>query len=369
MTGQAPITKTAVKNGTVSLPNNPTKSGFVFNGWNTKENGSGSAFTASTKVTDSITVYAQWKNAPKSEPAPAPAPAQPKTITITFDSNGGSKPNPSTRQVTIGAPIGPLPVVTRDGYNFAGWFNAREGGGQLAADGSGAISGNYTMFYAHWTKINPSPSSPAPTHSPPPPAPTPSPPKPNYSAYQSQIQGKCSFNDPNGVWAVIEQHSDPAALYKKLADTLTRNKSNDDYKNVILVFCKFSNSSDVWTAINKHSSPDSVYRVLAQGLVGNRTKASSVSSSFTEQLRQIQTVCNFGKPEDVWKAFDTHPYKNALYKTFAEGLSRSKTRNEYKEVIKALCNFSNADNVWAVLDRHSGADAVYRSLAQNMVGK
>lgn len=40
---------------------NPTKENFVFNGWNTKPDGTGTAFKANTEVTKSMTVYAQWK--------------------------------------------------------------------------------------------------------------------------------------------------------------------------------------------------------------------------------------------------------------------------------------------------------------------
>ena len=40
---------------------NPTRTGYLFNGWNTKVDGSGDAFTAKTDVTSNMTVYAQWK--------------------------------------------------------------------------------------------------------------------------------------------------------------------------------------------------------------------------------------------------------------------------------------------------------------------
>ena len=40
---------------------NPTRTGYLFNGWNTKADGSGNAFTAATDVTESLTVYAQWQ--------------------------------------------------------------------------------------------------------------------------------------------------------------------------------------------------------------------------------------------------------------------------------------------------------------------
>jgi uncharacterized repeat protein (TIGR02543 family) len=43
------------------LPTEPTRKDYTFQNWNTAANGSGSAFTESTAVTENITVYAQWK--------------------------------------------------------------------------------------------------------------------------------------------------------------------------------------------------------------------------------------------------------------------------------------------------------------------
>ena len=43
------------------MPANPTRSGYNFNGWNMARNGTGISFTASTVVTENITVYAQWR--------------------------------------------------------------------------------------------------------------------------------------------------------------------------------------------------------------------------------------------------------------------------------------------------------------------
>ena len=39
----------------------PTRSGYDFMGWNTKADGTGDAFTATTDVKNNMTVYAQWK--------------------------------------------------------------------------------------------------------------------------------------------------------------------------------------------------------------------------------------------------------------------------------------------------------------------
>jgi uncharacterized repeat protein (TIGR02543 family) len=46
--------------GTANFPGNPSRSGYTFDGWNTADDGTGSAFTATTTVTGNITVYAKW---------------------------------------------------------------------------------------------------------------------------------------------------------------------------------------------------------------------------------------------------------------------------------------------------------------------
>ncbi|MDR1867825.1 MAG: InlB B-repeat-containing protein [Treponema sp.] len=61
-TDAAPTTKTVTAPATTvgTLPTPPDKTGSTFAGWNMKADGTGSAFTASTVVTASITVYAKW---------------------------------------------------------------------------------------------------------------------------------------------------------------------------------------------------------------------------------------------------------------------------------------------------------------------
>lgn len=70
--------------GPKSLPKAPTRKGKVFAGWNTKPDGSGHKFTINTKVTDDITVYAQWKD---KEATPTPeTPVDTKNTPKTGDS-------------------------------------------------------------------------------------------------------------------------------------------------------------------------------------------------------------------------------------------------------------------------------------------
>jgi uncharacterized repeat protein (TIGR02543 family) len=59
----ATITVTPPATNVVALPTAPVKAGYAFAGWNTKADGTGTAFTATTTVTADITVYAKWEEA------------------------------------------------------------------------------------------------------------------------------------------------------------------------------------------------------------------------------------------------------------------------------------------------------------------
>ena len=88
----------------------PTRSGYDFTGWNTKADGTGDAFTATTDVTDNMTVYAQWKVN--------------TTYTVTY--KDGVDGAAFRDQTTTGLHSGdPTPAFsgtpTRSGYTFTGW--------------------------------------------------------------------------------------------------------------------------------------------------------------------------------------------------------------------------------------------------------
>ena len=73
-------------------------------------------------------------------------------ITVTFDPNGGTVATAS-KTVTFGQPYGTLPVPSRSGHTFMGWFTARTGGSLVAEDTECTTSTDHTL-YAHW-KENP----------------------------------------------------------------------------------------------------------------------------------------------------------------------------------------------------------------------
>lgn len=115
----------------------PLKAGYVFNGWNTKSDGTGTDYASGEKYTTnaSLTLYAQWTV---------------NTYTVIFNTEGGDCPATS-KTVTYGLPYGELPTPTRDGYTFNGWFTAADGGDQITADTTAIITENQTL-YAHWTE-------------------------------------------------------------------------------------------------------------------------------------------------------------------------------------------------------------------------
>ena len=77
----------------------------------------------------------------------------PKEYTVTFDLNyEDSTGNPSNITVTYDSVYGELPVPTRVGYTFDGWFTEQEDGTQIMSNSTVAITADQTLF-AHWTAI------------------------------------------------------------------------------------------------------------------------------------------------------------------------------------------------------------------------
>lgn len=66
--------------------------------------------------------------------------------TVNFEHNYDNGPK-ETKRVLSGKAIGELPVPTRTGYNFLGWYTSASGGTKITE--STRIYGN-TFYYAHW---------------------------------------------------------------------------------------------------------------------------------------------------------------------------------------------------------------------------
>ncbi|MBP5320443.1 MAG: InlB B-repeat-containing protein, partial [Kiritimatiellae bacterium] len=66
-------------------------------------------------------------------------------VTVTFDANGGS--GGTMRTVMAGSRIGELPLVSREGYDFANWWTAVSGGTQVNAM---TVAKADVTYYVHW---------------------------------------------------------------------------------------------------------------------------------------------------------------------------------------------------------------------------
>ena len=140
----------------VQIPESDT-GGYVCT-LNTKRDGSGttynfgSTYTVTNSTPTEITLYLICTV---------------EKYTITFDVNGGNDwtsstcKSPSTftssnksckKQVTYGLTYGDLPVPTRSGYDFAGWYTsaADTGGTRIGSTSTVTIKSN-TTYYARWT--------------------------------------------------------------------------------------------------------------------------------------------------------------------------------------------------------------------------
>ncbi|MCR5485733.1 MAG: InlB B-repeat-containing protein, partial [Clostridiales bacterium] len=116
--------------------NNPTRIGYAFNGW------TGTGYPdASTEVTiprgsfGDRSYTATWT---------------PNTYIIIFEPSGGICSTMS-KQVVYDDPFGELPVPTRNGYVFKGWFTAVEDGDIVTSESVVKLTENITL-YAHWEK-------------------------------------------------------------------------------------------------------------------------------------------------------------------------------------------------------------------------
>ena len=78
----------------------PEREGYTFMGWSP---------AVEETATTSVVYVAQWKA---------------NTYTVTFNTNGGSALENDSMTVTYDSAFGTLPVVTREGYEFLGWYDA-----------------------------------------------------------------------------------------------------------------------------------------------------------------------------------------------------------------------------------------------------
>ena len=119
----------------------PTKEHYIFAGWYTAASG-GTLLSLDTVYTASRNeYYARW----------VPA----VDIDVTFDANGGKVNGKDTDTITIPAAdkgkLASLPVPTREGYTFDGWYTAASGGMKITET---TVFSEATTVYALWGAID-----------------------------------------------------------------------------------------------------------------------------------------------------------------------------------------------------------------------
>ena len=128
--------------------NGYTRTGFSFNGWNTKADGSGTAYADKASVKNlsstngaTVTLYAQWTA---------------NKYTVAYNANGGSG-TMATDKATYGAGyVTKANAFSRTGYTFVGWNEKADGTGTdwtnwIGKSWTWTYTKNITL-YAQWTK-------------------------------------------------------------------------------------------------------------------------------------------------------------------------------------------------------------------------
>lgn len=136
----------------------PTRDGYVFAGWNTAADGSGTNCAAGSGIERSedslaLTLYAQWN----------------KLVTVSFDLCGHGGTNISSQTFVSGNKASEPTAPKEDGWVFGGWYT--EKGCQYRFSFDSAVTSDITL-YAKWDRVTTVVSAPVAT---PTPTPTPSP--------------------------------------------------------------------------------------------------------------------------------------------------------------------------------------------------
>ena len=120
--------------------NSFTRTGHTFSGWNTKADGTGTAYNDGANVTlnGNTTLYAQWTI---------------NTYSYSFDANGGSG-SMSGGSAAYGESIQLSGnSFTRPKYTFNGWNTKADGSGTAYADSASLTLTEDTTLYAQWILV------------------------------------------------------------------------------------------------------------------------------------------------------------------------------------------------------------------------
>lgn len=126
------VTSYTVESETITLQN-PTRTGYIFNGWFDAETGGNKVESIAKGSTEAKTLYAQWTAI---------------SYEITYVLPNGVT-NPNVTSYTVETETITLQDFSHDDYTFEGWFDAETGGNKVTSIPKGS-TGNKTL-YAHCT--------------------------------------------------------------------------------------------------------------------------------------------------------------------------------------------------------------------------
>ncbi len=114
----------------------PTRVGYTFFSWNTNQNITGTSYSpgATYNTNADVTLYAVWTT---------------NKYTVSFDSNCDIA-SPSDISVRYDSTYASLPLISRAGYTFNGWYTSAIGGTKINYSDTVKITKDITL-YAHWS--------------------------------------------------------------------------------------------------------------------------------------------------------------------------------------------------------------------------
>ena len=125
-----------------------SKTDYSLTGWAASSTAINAEFAPTATVQNS---YIDAKYNEQGTPVDLYAVWKLERYTVTFDVQGGQLPvgHPESKQYAVGQPMGVLPVPTRDGREFVGWYTQPNGAGQNVNEKSTFLVPN-TTIYARW---------------------------------------------------------------------------------------------------------------------------------------------------------------------------------------------------------------------------
>ena len=136
------ITDSVTAGATYTIRSNTyTRAGYIFNGWNTNANGTGTSYTAGQRITvnSNTVLYAQWIKCPTN-------------YSITYNPNGGTGSSITDTAIAGATYTIRNNTYTRAGYTFNGWNTNAAGTGTSYTAGQRITVNSSITLYAKWTQ-------------------------------------------------------------------------------------------------------------------------------------------------------------------------------------------------------------------------